>query len=350
MKMETNILETDAKIKSLVYPQEQRLVPFDLASFELPHFTTWFVRALATRYFPSDNYSFYLIETIALLKKYEEELRKPIPVQFHRKKGVETQTELGLLAQQYFYVLSRLACRFDFLLGGVLSPTKKKLICLCHTAELILEDNDFFTCCKLCGERFELGHIAFNYGDSKRLVLSQKNPSDKKHHFSDCIDKWQGIQKETYPPQLFEEMEAQLKTYNLVDTAGTTRAQRFAKVTKDHVKLILKNMGVYKQYKEHLNVLFKILTEKALPEINHLKQRLLHDFEVFDQTYCRIFSGAERTAYHYNLILYQLLCMYGYPCSSADFSLLKTMDRKSQHDANYARTFAALNWGYRRLF
>jgi hypothetical protein len=345
--MEMNILEVDSKIKKF----ENRLLETAGADVleQAVALTTWFVRKIARARPPDDAYSFYLIETSHILCCYEAELKKPVPIQFRRRPAVESDVER--LAKQYLYILSRLASRFDFLAvengyRGDVEPVR----CACVKAEYILEENDFFACCRDCGERFELGNVATNYGDSKRLILSQKNPHDKRHHFSECIDKFQGIQKHDFPPTFFSDIEKQLQMYNLLDAGAPTRAGRFERVKKDHIKLILKNMDLYKAYKEEINVIYKMLTDKPLPQIEHLKGRLLADFVVFDEQYNQLFSKTGKTAYHYYLILYQLLCSYGVACDKADFNFLKTAERKSLHDQKYKQVFEAVGWNYTPLF
>lgn len=350
--MDTNILETDSKIKAHLSTPQNSPSP-ELSPHLSPlDFTTWFIQHLSVRPLISDNYSFYLIETLDFLQRYELELKKPIQITFHKKCASPHELEMAEITRRYFYALSQLTClsRVSSGLQTWVRQTMESRECGCPRPDLTLEENDFFICCQTCGERFELGNIAMNYGDSKRLILSQKNPHDKKHHFSECIDKFQGIQKYEFPPTFFADMERHLCAYELLDSVAVPRHIRFARVTKDHIKLILKNMGLYKQYKEDINVIYKILTEKPLPQINHLKNRLLDDFILFDEKYNQLFSKVEKSAYHYYLILYQLLCSYGIACNKADFNFLKTAERKSQHDTKYKRVFENLGWNYTPLF
>ncbi len=335
--MEINILEIDSRVRTMCARPEQNAV---IESYR--DLTFWFNNYLRQKT-TVDEYNFYLIETIDLLGKYEEELKRPAQIHFFRRQISDADTEITKIAQAYLYILSRLARRFDFLVS--FSRKIKPTLCLCPNPELVAEDNEFFTCCFNCGERFELGHIAANYGDSKRLSLSQKNPNDKRHHFSDCIDKFQGVQKGEFPDGFFSDIEKRLQSYDLL-SAASTRFERFSKVRKDHIKLILKDMGAYKQYKEDLNVIYKILTEKPLPDINYLKNRLLKDFVIFDEQYNHLFSKTKKAAYHYYLILFQLLYSYGIHFDRSHFNFLKTADRKSQHDQKYKQVFDHLNWNY----
>ena len=353
--MDPNILEMDSKIRTrLGTPTPEP----NVCLLPLADFTAWFIGKIQhVAAHPPDSYNFYLIETIHLLRQYEEEIRKPIQINFC-KSTTRHDTEVARIAREYVYSLSKLASRLDFLVlsGDTPSPGaghgsfSQAKNCACLKPEYILENNEFFMCCQLCGERFELGKIALNYGDSKRIILSQKNPHDKKHHFSECIDKFQGIQKYDFPDSLFADIEAALVQYNLLNAAAPTKAAKFARVKKDHIKLILKNLGLYKEYKEELNAIYRILTEKPMPKINHLKNRLLDDFMIFDAQYSKLCSRSEKTAYHYMLILYQLLSSYGVQCNDGDFAFLKTTDRRIRHDTTYRMIFKNLGWNYTALY
>ena len=306
--MYRNILQTDAYIRTMyeTIKYERHLIP------QVKEPTAWFASTFSLRRVKSPaNYNFYLIEVADVLQKYEDELRKPVRIDFHRKISDSSDNVKDTLAKKYYDTLSLLNKSYNSN-EYVNKRPRAKLTC-CTKNCFVVEENDFYMCCQYCGERFELESKVLSYEKTSSV---QKNPHDKKHHFSECIDKFQGIQKCDLPQDLFEEMERRVDAYSLLVKTATGRAAQFSRVTKEHVKIVLKDMDLYKKYKEDINVIYKILTAKPLPQINHLKNRLLEDFCTFDDKYNQLFTKMEQSAYHYYLILYQLLYSYGVKCKN----------------------------------
>lgn len=344
--MYKNILEIDSKIRELFAAEKKSAENIFVSPDE--DLTFWFKRYLSKTYPPSafHSYDFYLIEVLDILKKYDEELFRPVVINFHKKgKGAESKKEtIDSLVDEYNYIISlfRLNVPFSF------KEQLQKDSC-CPNSSYFLEDNDFFFCCSSCGRRFELDNITSNYGDCNRLIINHKNPHDRRNHFSECIDDFQGVQKYEIPEELLKKIEDHLETYKLVGK-GVTRAERFSRVKKDHIKYVLKSLGMYKKCKEDVNIIYKVITNQSFPEINHLKGKLLDDFDIFDAKYSQLFPRTDQSAYHYYLILYQLLCFYNFPCNKSDFNFLKTAERKFSHELKYKQVFESLGWNYQSLF
>ena len=189
-----------------------------------------------------------------------------------------------------------------------------------------------------------------NHGDSKRINISQKNLYDKRNHFLDCINQFQGTQKYTLSEELIQQIEERLEKYNLVDYNKKTRAQKFARVGKQHVQLILKELGISKEHYENMNLIYHTLTGKPLHDISALKENLLMDFDLFNEHYNRKFPDIEKKTFNYQHLLYQFLCRHKYKCKPSDFNFLKTTERKSYHDDTYRVIFQEIGWNYIPLF
>lgn len=343
--MNKNILEIDSRIRQLLCKPQQ------LAVNETPDgCTRWFAKYLQTPSPDFVSYEFYLVEVIRLLLEYEIQLNTPRSIDFFKKTACTSAKQLNQFYNMYVEKLQSLKLDEQLTLDVPdVEDTSNLYTCSCPSPSFYMEDPDFYVCCKHCGRRTELNNVSVNYGDVKRLNISQKNPHDKKNHFSECIDRYQGKQKVSLPDDLLERIEGYLDLYAITMTAAN-RADKFVKVKKDHIKLILKSLELYKQHKEDINVIYRLITDKPLPSIDHLKRRLLEDFDTFDCRYNQLFSKIEKSAYHYYLILYELLCSYKVPCNKADFNFLKTAERKSQHDQKYRQVFESLGWNYTPFF
>lgn len=285
-----NILEIDTHIKQVLAfnkPLKRELKPEC-------YYTNWFVKYLSSQNSVEITYEFYLLEVLELISLYERELRKPVSINFYKPKTSPSTSPLQSALDSYIRIVSSLGIVAK--ISGMCSASKPKPVsfkCSCTESQCTIEDNNFHVCCKYCGERSDLNNIAINYDDVKRLIILQKNPHDKKHHFADCIDKFQGIQKTDFPENLEQSIEAELKKYGLL-TDSNDKLKRFSKVKKDHIKLILKSLGLFTKLKEDINVIYKLTTGKPLPRINHLKSRLLEDFGIFDTCYNKLFIESEK--------------------------------------------------------
>jgi uncharacterized protein YaaR (DUF327 family) len=343
--MYRNILEIDNKIRELFCSQKE--VPQELCP-RGEELTFWFTSLFEKQHARENRtYEFYLTEVLHVLKQYEEELFRPVVIDFHRRSKQAPRAAEQLieeLSRQYSYNISLIQVS---LFAGDISTVQKNC---CAEPTFVLEDNDFYVCCAACGRRFELNNITSNYGDCNRLVINHKNSNDKRNHFSECIDNFQGIQKSEISEDFLKSIEDHLCSFRLVNEEAPTRVEKFARVKKEHIRNVLKSMGAFKKRKEDINIIYKIITEQPFPKINHLKNKLLEDFDIFDARYNQLFPQTDQSAYHYYLILFQLLSYYNFPCKRSDFNFLKTAERKFSHEQKYKRVFESLGWNYQSLF
>jgi hypothetical protein len=98
---------------------------------------------------------------------------------------------------------------------------------------------------------------------------------DRKIHFRDCINQYQGKQNCKIDDKIFEDLENEFeKHYLLVDS--TQKEIKFSKITKQHILLFLKELKYSKHY-ENLHLIYHHLTNKSLDDISHLENKLLAD-------------------------------------------------------------------------
>jgi len=93
------------------------------------------------------------------------------------------------------------------------------------------------------------------------------------------------------------------------------------------------------------------LTGKPTPDISHLENGLLNDFDILVDTYDKKFKNSERKNFiNTQYVLFQLLKRHRYPCKKEDFNMLKTVDRKYFHDTICSELFADIGWSFTALF
>jgi len=191
-----------------------------------------------------------------------------------------------------------------------------------------------------------------SYRDSDRVNSSSKYLYDRKTHFKDCYKCYQGKQNCTIPQVLYDDLEEQFELhYLLFGDKSTPKKERFKKITKEHVKMFLKELGYIKHY-ENVILIHYNMTGKKPDDIGHLENRLDEDFDKLLNLYDLRYAYLDRSNFLKNqYILFQLLMRYKHPCKKEDFSnILRTIDRKVFHDEICKELFEELGWNHTPFF
>lgn len=342
--MSIDILKLDYFFKKIleysVIDQRERIFCSDNA-------TQWYMNMAALSDRISDiclkeriyDYDFYILETEPILGSYVCELNIPVKRVFG-KRYIRSDKSKKKLVDLYMNVVSRLRIsdvyprRFD---GAQMSEVIEEPPCTCDDIE-----------CEGCVENREYS-IKTTYNDTKRASVSHRTTNEKRSHFLNCFNQHMGVQKVSLPPDLLNKIEASLYKYDLINTETQVREERFARVTKEHVKLILKDLNLYKNYNENLTLIFKQITGDPCPDVNCIKEKVMRDFDIFSDLYDRK-CPADKKPFKYQQLLFQFLRRHGYACECYDFKFLKTTERKIYHEEIYKSLFAELGWNYTSMF
>ena len=92
------------------------------------------------------------------------------------------------------------------------------------------------------------------------------------------------------------------------------------------------------------------MTEQDIPDISHLENNLLLDFDLLVDMYDKMFKNDRKNFINNQYVLYQLLRKYKYQCRKEDFNFLKTNDRKLYHDSVCQKLFEKLGWNFQPVF
>jgi hypothetical protein len=176
---------------------------------------------------------------------------------------------------------------------------------------------------------------------------------ERKGHFKDGINQFQGKQNVTIDKKVYEDLEDQFKKNGLL-TDSDIQQQKYKNITKDQITLFLKLTGHVKHY-EDVVLIYHKMTGKSVPVIDpELEMKLMQDFEKVSDTYDKLFKikgKINRKSFinkHY--ILYQLLRKHKYECSINDFNILKTTERQLFHDDIVRQIFENLEWNFSSIF
>jgi ribosomal protein S24E len=286
--------------------------------------------------------SFYIAETAELLERYKEKLKIPVKMSFTGKQ-VEIDPEKQDIIARYLDIAKK------YIPISVKSVEKKsKASCInCSSKKDFVQEETGFVC-QDCGAQQDILQHTTSYKDVDRVNISAKYSYDRKVHFRDCINQYQGKQNCTIEQKVYDDLENMFEKHHLLaGDKSTKKENRFSKITREHVLMFLKELGYSKHY-ENVILIHYNMTGKKPDDISHLEDKLLADFDLLVETYDKFFKNkVDRVNFiSTQYVLYQLLLKHKHPCRKEDFVILKTVDRKSFHDTICSQLFSLLSWTF----
>jgi len=298
----------------------------------------------------NQKFNFYSLESIFLLEKYKNILETPIQMSFTGKKTCNNKEkeEITLryieIAQKYMNIVSDLLPKKE--------KQFKKVICNgCNNKKNFdIIDNSIYTCLD-CGSQQEILLHTSSYKDVDRANIFTKYTYDRKIHFRDCINQYQGKQNSTIDHYILENLDDQFDKHHLLLSHNKILKfpdpDRYKNITKEHIHIFLKELDYTKHY-ENINLIHYLMTGKKPDDIGYLEDKLMTDFDILTDLYDKNFKnklGNDRKNFiNTNFVLYQLLMKYRHPCRKEDFSILKTNERKVFHNQILRELFEILEW------
>lgn len=319
-----------------------------------------------------NNMSYYLIHSIPLIDKYREVSRKQIKIQFMgaiQNQNNGSNENLNTISRDYLklvkkyfpqeflknnlcemekYILTTPLNNMPLRLGG--KKKQKCQACNIENMKIVNHDNNFV--CENCGFIYDAVTNDISFKDMDRVNISNKYQYDRRTHFKDCINQYQGKQNATIDPQVYKDLTQQFKSHHLIpeNYEDLPKEVAFENINKEHIMLFLKETEHTKHYEDVVLIHFQ-MTGKQPPDISHLESQLLHDFDELTNLYDKIYKNNERKNFiNTQYVLYQLLKRHRFPCRKEDFNILKTIDRKYYHDTVMAELFEILGWNINPLF
>jgi hypothetical protein len=309
---------------------------------------------------PETVKNFYLLDTVEIIQAYKQTLQTPIKINFldNHSTVEEEPSDKTHLIHQYIEKVKD----YNLFNGSYSKPDpslnvslKNKKCTYCKSTELT-ESVEFsgIIICLNCGTQETTMNLAnsirLTHNDAKRVNICSKYSYDKKSHFLNCINQYQGKHKSGIDEDTLAQIEKEIEKYNLIDQTKRNRKAKYRNVTKEHIFLFVKELKLTKCYGD-INLIHHLITGHPLNDISHLTEKLLQDFDQFVQMHHKLFPNEiERKNFNYQQLLYQLLVRHKYPCNPAEFNFLKTIDRKYYHDEICQTIFENLGWNYSSLF
>ena len=299
------------------------------------------------------SFNFYITEISFLLEKYKEILNKPIKVTFIGK-PIKNNKEKKAIISDYLEIAQKYV---DIEIISKENQKEKddkkdKIICNnCNNKKLFeIVDTNIYICTICSAQQVILKNVS-SYRDIDRVNISSKYMYDRKIHFRDTINQYQGKQNSTIEQKVYDDLEKQFDLHHLlIGDKDMDKKHRFKNITKEHILMFLKELEYTKHY-ENVNLIHYNLTGIKPDDIGYLEDKLMDDFDILVDLYDKIFKHINRKNFiNTQYILYQLLMRHKHPCSISDFTILKTIDRITFHDDIFRELCYRLGWNFVSAF
>ena len=299
------------------------------------------------------SYNFYIVESNDIIENYKKILRTPVKISFfslpdntsNNEKKDELITSYIQIAKKY---LKNIDVDIDF------TQKAKKVVCDICGSKKVITSETVFLICQDCGYEKDRNGAKISYTDISRTTILQKYTYERRLHFRDCINQFQGKQNCKIDENLYKDLDEEfMKHHMLIGDVDTPRCQRYKNVELEHVMLFLKELGYDKQY-DNAKYIYSVITSKKLPNLSHLEDQLMADFDILVNAYVKKYKYenkiVRKSFMNIQYVLFQLLNKNKYQCRKEDFNILKTNDRKTFHDDIAKSLFEDLGWNHTPLF
>jgi len=205
---------------------------------------------------------------------------------------------------------------------------------------------EYVNVCTNCGAHTELLGEMMTYRDNNRLNKIFNYKYDRKSHFRETVSQYQGKQNITIKAKVYEDIEKQLNIYNLINKGAKTRREKYEKVTKQHIRLFLKETNHRKHYEDYILIYHKI-TDKPIPNITHIENEIFKDHKMMLETYSNLTNieiEERKNFLNAKYILLQLLKKHRIKVDMEDFDVLKSCERFNYHTRICKLIFERLGW------
>lgn len=286
-----------------------------------------------------NSYSFYVADTAELLTNYQKILKAPMKMNFMGKPIRNDKPKIEII-QKYIRAASK------YINIDVQCKKSEEVLCdNCGNRKNfdIIDGNIYI--CNECSAQKTIIKQSTSYNDVDRVNISPKYMYDRKIHFRDCINQYQGKQNSTVAQKVYDSLIDQFEKHHLL-VKNDDKIIRFAKISKGVVQMFLKDLG-YTNHYENVHLIHYNLTDVKPDDISYLEDQLLDDFDTLTNIYDKRYKNIDRKNFiNTQHILYQLLIHHKHQCNRENFGILKTLDRRSFHDEVCKTLFQELGWNY----
>lgn len=282
---------------------------------------------------------FYNRLTKPIIEKYIDIMS--IPILKSNKNYINKEKQL--LSENYLEIVN--SCISNQIIGEIYIDIKEDedfsdICTACGNKEKFIKDNDVLVC-KNCYN--QLVKLSFSKNQSYNPSLKKCN-YDRTTHFKECIKQYQGKQNTFVNPAVYSDIKKALETQGLLNNTSNNPIIQFENVKKSHIRYFLKELEYTKYYDDYI-LIHSNLTEQPPPDISHIENELINEFEEISNMYTKMYKNIDRKNFiNIQFILYKLLLKHNFPIDDDDFITTKATDRNIESDRICKCIFDALGW------
>ena len=208
----------------------------------------------------------------------------------------------------------------------------------------ICKDDDIyvdksFNCCRECG--FTEAYLDDTQGtyqeQQDRASNQQYFPYSRDNHCREWINQFQGQEKTNIPDEVLEQLRGEFKKQRLTN---------IDQITHQKVRKMLKKLKLNKYY-EHVPYITHAITGNLPPLMDiELEDRLLQMFKTIQRPFTQVKPPDRKNFLSYSYVLYKFCELLGEDVYLPYFPLLKSIDKRRQHDVIWKNICAILEWEY----
>lgn len=301
---------------------------------------------------------FYIMETNFIIDSYKEIIKKPMKVSFmfskKRKKekdDIKEKEEKRKIITKFLEIASKY--KEEIILENKETENKKIICDNCNNKKDFEITPDHYIC-QNCGNMLEILSSYSSYKDVERVNITARYTYDRKVHFRDCMNQYQGKQNASIKKEVNNKLIEQFELHGLlIGDENTCKEEKFKNIERLHIYLFLREIEFTKHYEDAILIHYQI-TGKKPDDISYLENKLLDDFDILTTLYDKKFKKSKKidrkNFINTQYVLFQLLKRHKHPCKKEDFNILKTIDRKSFHDDICKELFETLGWNFTAIF
>ena len=297
------------------------------------------------------EYTYYIYETSSLIEEYRKLLHVPIQLSFTGRLE-DSDNGKTVISEKFLEISKKYAYVENKKVKKNIIVRRDKFSCDNCQNKISFTFEENACICDLCGAQKDLIRYTSSYKDVGRVNMSAKYTYDRKVHFRDCMNQYQGKQNCSIEQKVYDELEIAFEMHNLLlGDKNVPKEERFSKISRDHVLFFLKELEYSKHY-ENVIYIHYVMTGKKPDDISYLEDALMGDFDILIETYDKNFKNkVNRTNFiSTHVVLYQLLCRRKHKCRKEDFFILKSIERKDFHHDICKELFEFLGWGYTPMY
>jgi hypothetical protein len=299
----------------------------------------------------------YNFKTMDILEKYKIELTKPkvstfrgtseklsneklqdLVLDFNSILEELKEKNLFFYSERLFYYLKKYRMNTVYTSYNpfeenniTVKKKKKNYYCKCFEKG---EDTSGNIICKNCGKIYNELEETVNYSDYSRVNITQRYHYEKRCHFRDTINQYQGKQNKYIPQKVFDDVEYMIEMHGL----------KLKNVSIKHIGMFLSETKNSKYY-EDKQLIYSIITKKEKPDISKYEKKLFEDFEKLVEVFLKI-KGERKNFLHAHYVLTQLLLRQSLKLPENSLNSLRTPARLREHDDIYQKCCDILGWNF----